>query len=702
MKPGSTAAWILAAMGYLALAGFQLLVMVRDIAPFRGDWFLYGRDTVFHDAVVHLWVQQQLAGDPLTIPLWISGLHGGLPTVGAFLWTPLAPGIAPFFALPYPAAQKTAWVLALWIAGIGGLVLGRALRMRFPAAVYTGIVWMLCGHVVTLVHAGHFQKVMALGWLPWMVAGAALASDPHHFGRRAWGFALVALGLGLMLLSGHPQIAYLGIVLAAGWGAWELYRRPLLRPWWGRHLSGILLAVGLGLALGGAQLLPGLEMANLSNRAGGVDFTEATATSYPPGEIPEYVLPRFMGSSVFGDVYTGRWGERIVSDYVGAPPLLLAVVALALGCWRMRALAFWLLAGGLCLVVGLGSYTPLYGVLHSWLPGFDSFRSPGTFMAGTSLAIAVLAGQGLDLLAESRRRWARPRVYTWLLLAILAVTIADLTITNRWFLFRQPWADFQRRVASPGPMDLWLLDRGVLLETHDTVSDLGLRPLLHGGRALNGYHPITYAAKTERDRDLLFNSMDWFHAWGVTHVLVEPGSEGLGRNRIVADFPDQGRSVLELGDAPPMVRPWMGRPPQRVEWTRRDANIKVLEVEKLVPGPVEIAETVGPGHRIYLNNELVETITDPALASVVYLEPGTSRIRFEYRPDSWRIGVYTTGVALGVVAFLLALGAGWVAPRYSGFEVLEQGAPNADDGGTLLDGDLEVPAHSHGKAERQA
>lgn len=436
----------------LLLAVVQLTLFTRPLDEVTGKWFLFGTDTLAHDAIVHQWVQQRMAEDPGLIPLWMAELHRGLPTVGAFLWTPLAPGVIGFPFLVYPDAQRLGWLLSLWFAGMGGWILGRAMGMRPPAALLTAMVWMLCGHLVTLIHAGHFQKVMALGWLPWMAAGAMLAAEGRG-GRRLRGMVLLGGGLGLILLSGHPQIAYTGMAITGGWAAWVLAARKSRRARWKASVLAPVAGVALGMGVGGAQLLPGLEMSQWSNRAGGLSYEEAVATSYPPGEIGEFVVPRLKGSSVFGDVYHGDWGERIVSDYIGFPVVLLAVGALFLaGRRRVHRAAFWAAVAVLSMAVAVGSHTPLYRVLFDWLPGFASFRSPGTFMCATSLALAVLAGMGLDgLLRLGRPRLPSP---TPVLIAVvlLAGVAVDLMRANRHFLLTFPGIATGRSFSSPTPL----------------------------------------------------------------------------------------------------------------------------------------------------------------------------------------------------------------------------------------------------------
>ncbi|MBI1289944.1 hypothetical protein GC173_01700 [bacterium] len=628
---------------YLAiplLAFVQLFVASRSLDPTHpGRWFLYGRDTFAHDAVVQVWIQQQVARAPFTIPLWIAEVQGGLPSVGSFLWTPFAPQAWAFLFLEFPEAQKAAWWLCLVIAGFGGLRLGRVTGLRAFPALFTAVAWMLAGHLVTLIHAGHFQKVMALAWLPWMLAGATqvgrLPARRHLMG----GIATGAFGLAMMLLCGHPQIAWLGMVCSVVMGGWflALRRGSLMRRT--PAVLGLIALIAVGLCTAGPQLLPGVEMSALSNRASGVSFEEAVETSYPPGEIAEFVMPRFKGSSVFGDEYRGEWGERIVSDHAGLVFVSLACLSVVGAGWRRAAP--WLLLGGFFLVVGLGRYTPLYSFLYIYAPGFKSFRSPGTFFAATALAIPVLAGIGVShaLQLARRFRW-RAQVAG----GVLALGIVSLLAANMHFLFAFPWAQYQRDFLSPTELDLWLGEKDRALDVHDAASDLSLRPILFGRRSLRGYHPISYGARLADDDRLGYNTLDWFQANGV-RLVVAP----LSKEPIAEHFPTLGRSVVPFSDMPGIVS---GVGLDSVEWVERTPNVRKLRLSSQ-GGEVRVRETLGPGMEVWLNGSLVETADSPELETTVTVPAGESELVWLYRPFSWRAGLFLGALGLGLVAFAL-------------------------------------------------
>lgn len=594
---------LLPALLFAFVAVCQLMVAQRHVP---GPWFLFGTDTVAHDAIVHLWVRAQIAADPMRIPLWAADIQGGIPTIGAFLWTPLAPNVWLHYLLPYPAAQVGGWMMALWIAGISAWLLARAVGMRPSGALATGAVWMLCGHVVTLIHAGHFQKVMALGWLPLAVAGFVYTAR----GRLRRGVLLGALGTGMMFLSGHPQIAWLG---AATGGLLLLALAPWRRPALVTvRASAFAAAVALGGALGGAQLLPGIEMAGQSNRAGGVSFEEATETSYPPGELMEYLVPNWKGSSVRGDVYTGEWGERIVSDHVGIPAMLLAVAGIFLAPRRAWP---WLVMGGFWLLVGLGHHTPLYRGLYVAAPGFASFRSPGTMMAGTSLAIAVLVGLSIQRMALVRG--SRASLSRAVAVAAIAMVVLSLIRANRHYLIAEPWDRYRAAMVESSDLDTWAAVSGMGGRLYDPVSPLSLRPILHGRDALNGYHPVVYTVKVREDERLGLHTPEWYRFWGITHLVIPLGMDIPAEGPVLVQrFPSVGRAVLRLTQEAlprPRVRP--------SGWEWLDASGNVL-------------------HRI----------DKPIIAA-----PPATAAAGRYRPLSWRLGVYTTAMAVAALMFLIGL-----------------------------------------------
>lgn len=87
---------------------------------------------------------------------------------------------------------------------LGFYILLRALNFRQSLAVLGSIVWAFSSYFFIIIAAGHFWKVMALAYLPPMIAGVVLA----YRGKLLWGFLLTALFSGLEVHANHVQMTY--------------------------------------------------------------------------------------------------------------------------------------------------------------------------------------------------------------------------------------------------------------------------------------------------------------------------------------------------------------------------------------------------------------------------------------------------------------------------------------------------------------
>jgi hypothetical protein len=98
--------------------------------------------------------------------------------------------------------------------------------------------------------------------------------------------------------------------------------------------------------------------------------------------------------------YWGRWYVWEASFFLGITGLFLAVYGSAYG---ERTLRRFSVAMALVLtLLALGSYTPLFRVLHACVPGFNKFRGTSKFIFQASLFITMLAGIGVHHMLRSR------------------------------------------------------------------------------------------------------------------------------------------------------------------------------------------------------------------------------------------------------------------------------------------------------------
>lgn len=408
--------WYLSAVVYVLCAAMLL-------SPALGSSrFLFGTDTYSHDYIMHLYGWRQIFDG--YVPLWCPYMFCGTPFIGSFALCPFYPSQLFYFIFPHNTSFTLQYVLALAVGAFNFAVWMRTFGLRRGVAFWGGLAFMLSGHFLTLTYAGHLQKMIAIAWAPLALAGARRMAlrERGAFSRDGW---ITSLAFGMQLLASHFQIFYAtfaacliqilvegGVIggtldaargFSAGNKHWaSALRRPTIR------LSWLGLAVLGGFALGAIQFLPGAEMSSVSNRAHGVSYSEAVETSYPPMELLEYVIPRVLGDSVQNtdSPYFGGWGERIVSDFLGVPLLMLACIGVAAASRKTRL--YLLVLVGLSLVVGVGYYTPVYKGLYYAMPGFRSFRSPGTFMFVADLSLVALAALGLD-----RLRTIQGKAHLW-------------------------------------------------------------------------------------------------------------------------------------------------------------------------------------------------------------------------------------------------------------------------------------------------
>ncbi len=403
-----------------ATAAIALFAFLMYAPALGKTLFVYGTDTVSHDYVMHLYGWAQSIGERGELPLWNPYMFSGMPMIGSAALCPFYPSQWLYALLPFNISFTLQYVFAVMVGGIGAAWWMRCLGHRRSICVWAGFLYMVSGHFLTLTYAGHLQKMIALAWTP-VALGATiqlvqLGRGGIRHSRRYKAAALLGIALAMQMLASHPQIFYataaacvlqlVGMALTTvKWKSLygrEAAVRPIspvkaMRPV-GRALAMSLLALLICVVISAVQFFPSYEMAGLSNRADGVTFAEAVETSYPPLELLEYGVPQVFGDSVRGSTvpYFGAWGERIVSDYIGLPVLLLAMMGLFGGKRRYRWFLLILVFSG--TLIGLGRYTPVYWILYQVMPGFDGFRSPGTYMFLTNCGLIGLAAFGLDYL----------------------------------------------------------------------------------------------------------------------------------------------------------------------------------------------------------------------------------------------------------------------------------------------------------------
>ena len=325
------------------------------------------------------------------IPLWNPDLFMGVP----FLANPQA---AVFYlpnwlllGLSAERAISVALILHVAWAAAGTAALTRAgLRLGWASSSAAGAVFAFGGYFVA--QSGHVNQVSATAWLPWLLLGLDRAVAGN---RRAW-LALPPI-TALMLLAGHPQVAYMSLVFglvyavilggSRGGPVWRGRIRGAMRG----LLAWAFAGVG-GVLLSAVQVLPTLELSHHGIRSGGLPLHEAASFSLPGEEFLRAVLPTFA---------TLPSSTEFVA-HIGLSGIILAVLGVAARPGQARTLLFVATLAA-TLLLAVGPATPVFTLAHRLVPGFDLFRVPPRWLLLGILAAALLAAQGVESLG---RGWA--------------------------------------------------------------------------------------------------------------------------------------------------------------------------------------------------------------------------------------------------------------------------------------------------------
>lgn len=327
------------------------------------------------------------------IPEWNPYLFGGLPYVAAQHGDIFYPTAWLRWFLPIDTAMNLGFAFHLVLAGAAMYALLRGLRVGWSGAVVGGLSYEMTGIVASLVKPGHDGKLFVSALVPF----AFLALLRGIRDRRAWGYGLLALVVGLGMLSPHYQMTYYLLVATALWSLWLVFLDPE-RPADTRPIPTLALALGavlLGLAIAALQVLPFLAYLPYSPRgAGGPSggWTYATGFSMLPEELFTTVLPQFNG------VLQNYWGRnffKLHTEYVGASVALLAVLGVTDRRRKPAVMALGAIAA-LFLLVAFGGHTPFYRVWYEVMPMMKKVRAPGMAFFLVAFPLAVFAGFGTD------------------------------------------------------------------------------------------------------------------------------------------------------------------------------------------------------------------------------------------------------------------------------------------------------------------
>lgn len=651
-------AWPLALPAFLGRDADRLFLFYPAVEFARGELFA-GR--------VPLWNPYKFMGSPFLANLMIP-----------FFYPPQTLGLL----APQPFGQNMVLLgHAALAAALSWGCARRAMGLSRPAAALAAMTFTLSAPM--FVHMTHYNQFYAMAWLPGTLwAGLGL-------GSRRWVRAGAVLGLvmGLQGLTGQPQIVFYGAVIA---GCSALFAMRDGGAALGRAAASLALGGILGFGLAGVHLIPGMELEPYSFRMLNIEGFSASF-SLPWRELTGLVTP---GASNRGEM----------AIFCGQAALALAVVGLLARRNRRAALAGALVLAGLALALGDG--TPFYPALCRLVTPLAGFRATARAFIVAILALAMLAGMGLDVLRALIRRRSGARAARLASVALIAIQCAAL-LWNRAVHHFEPYTRADIVTSNPvfnGQLGLEVEGRVYRMMTE--VDYLDERPgaiqeklnkfqpdanMLVGAPLVLGYDEgMLPTAKT----------LYWMDYHRASLYTPRPNAALLGlmgAHYIMSDKPIGGDLLDEAFKAGPAVMrenlAWRGMVFTRADWPEIDFE-KIatydgvddpdfdrtiflpgagptappaphLEYENIAPGVYEVrlldpatrevilSETSMPGWEAIAPDG--RHIKGRRLAAALIgfdLPEGVMECRLVYRPLSFRIGAAASLTSLAILALI--------------------------------------------------
>ena len=382
---------------------------------------------------------------------WTNSLFGGMPTYQ------IAPAYNSGKVLDQVVNAYHLWlpdyVWYLFAYLLGFYILLRAFNFRQHLAALGSIVWAFSTYFLIIIAAGHYWKVMALAYLPPMIAGMVLA----YKGKYLWAFVVTAIFAALEVQANHVQMTYYFlfpiafIVIAYLVDAIRDKRLAHFAKATATCAAAALVGVSLNLSnlyhtweyskesMRGKSELVKKNSANQTNS--GLDRDYITQWSYGVDETLTLLIPNAKGGASVPMVMSETamehadnnylplyqqigqyWGEQPGTSgpvYVGAFVMFLFV----LGLFIVKGPLKWALLAATILSVLLSwgrNFMPFTDFFIDYVPMYAKFRTVASILVIAEFTIPLLAMLALKQIAERRELLTEKIKFVYVSLALTA------------------------------------------------------------------------------------------------------------------------------------------------------------------------------------------------------------------------------------------------------------------------------------------
>jgi hypothetical protein len=653
-------------LGALSAGGivvlFCLILLWHDPLVFWNDDYEISILPVFAD-VARCWSHGEW---PLLSPYsWVCGNLAGEYQYGTFsVFVNAAVVLIWKFPLTFPQQAAALSIAHLFVLAMGGYLLGRERDLPSALSMIVALVAALNGWIICWGATDWFGALGAFAWLPWAWWGMERALDSR---RGRWRFLWPAPFVYLVLTGGFPYTVLM-LALVAVW----LAIRSLGQT---RTLNSIL-PLFFGISLGAGLAAPAW-LALLDYVHGSARTFQESAQHFqwrvPFSALPGFVFPKWtVNWADFSSRLMPHTATELACGLV--PPIALLVGLFALGRNLVRRigwdLALLVTALILCLV-------PTAGVFR-W-----SFR----WLPLVHLALALCAAESLQLLGQSRMRFAR----SWF---PAIITFGSLLATYLWIPPNcgVPKYNLAQELTDPAPLDpqrLYLSiypapETAYRIEKQPEPFGTTVRPgstsMWAGVRFINGYSPIRpagvarefdFAIHGEIRSDIGMKLLE--KEGGPDGVLARLGVDGIIVANEVAVVPEpatewhvvaatkEGR-VFHRREPLPRLRSlsWIDSRPNEQFAAAEVSDVMSgrnrVETDVVVPPEgksalLAISRPYFDGYRATIGGRELSVSSYRSLIPLVEIPPGTSgRLVVVYRP--WWLILGGAIAAASLAAFL--------------------------------------------------
>ena len=184
----------------VVIAVFAIISFAYFFAPITQGKILYQHDaSAGVGAAQEMTEYQNRTGETTR---WTNSIFGGMPTYQMSPSYQSTDGLSQVMNAYHLWLPDNVWFLFAYLLGF--YILLRAFDFRQSLAALGSVMWAFSSYFLIIIAAGHLWKVMALAYLPPMIAGVVLA----YRGRYLSGFIVTALFTAFEIKANHVQMTY--------------------------------------------------------------------------------------------------------------------------------------------------------------------------------------------------------------------------------------------------------------------------------------------------------------------------------------------------------------------------------------------------------------------------------------------------------------------------------------------------------------